>query len=1281
MASSTEDANTENVFLLQHPLAHAKDPPVVIPTLSRHRQTHHHHVPPTPTSLPCSLSPPGSPILVTTNSPRRHSGTPSTTTTASSATTATTPTTAAATTSNRRKNSAGTPAASMTSTMLHTTAVGGNGSAGLARDLTTRLWQREAELQTMKDLYDAKIKRLTEMLKDAGVSPAEVENNLAVVVEETVVVDDDSDMLHHPHHNFSTDPGHGHTHGHTHSHRRSFMSSHQRQSQRPLFDQLSLHSERSSQRRRNERLFDDDDDDDNNNNNNSNNGDGNDQVEQIDEQEEDMRDNQSECMSSAASILSSCPTQCTQPGWQTTGNKGCSTDTGIGPTAGMGVGTGTDMSKSTNIDGRVDDSSASGRHSMESISTTSTRLYSVSERPFSPTSQMSFDSRSVIDQYSPTTTNTSATTSNWTSSEAKAPQREGPSNPQGSQSPIPSFISESLAAGTIGMKTLREKWAMASGVLSWSRPKSDSHAHTSQHEHQNNSNGSQSTNMVTSPSGLFISREGIVNEKRPPVVEAIIPPLSHHHPHEEDEGEANSDRDTWTGIMVPSNRKQNTKPPRYTGTRPMSDVEFLGSVHGGKYPALTMARDIPRPPINSIQGFLHRPDSYNPSPLHYRAISMAASLIDTGAITPARLYARRTQTMIAKWTIGLIMNSKPPRSTISAFPVIRESLPPELEEEEGKNQGHEQGQEKINKSENRKVKESNSVAQLELNANANYGRSSVPTEIPRALSTFRSHASSNSLMSSSYSSHYNSQQPQSYHHQHHQSVSMNPHSIVELSDISSTPFSMSPSSSYLGECKPLTDRYGFIVNARSMAVQQGLLKLNEVYGADDLESLQGQQQSMPFEYIQTPSDESEKELSSTGVSSTSHPGFHPGSRSGSGSGSGLGLGPSIFYSGYAQTTSPPPSLPTSVTSPVLSTAARPMSTLSSPSSNSAAVTTLLSQIKVMHDSVQMSQKDKWDAFLKKRRRRVHLGEANGNMSSTNLGSPLFGSLSLAAAAAATAAEEELIQDDDDVLYWTSMCLVGIATIGKGSEWEEFRDLVRGGIPVMYRNKIWQETSGAYDMRQPGYYKEILSRQNLEDCQCWSDIEMEEAFWIMASMLERHLPEDYFTQQLLSPQADQRVLKELIQEILPRLHDHFQEMHVDLTAVTFSWFLTLFTDCLPVETLLRVWDVFFVEGMLVLFKVAVAILWMNEKEIVKCRNGAAVYCFMKQMTLSMHQADKLMKVAFVTLKSYVHPDKIEAKRQRHQQNVRQELLQEQQLMKMRSMACVSPPPSQEQQQQQ
>jgi hypothetical protein len=43
-----------------------------------------------------------------------------------------------------------------------------------------------------------------------------------------------------------------------------------------------------------------------------------------------------------------------------------------------------------------------------------------------------------------------------------------------------------------------------------------------------------------------------------------------------------------------------------------------------------------------------------------------------------------------------------------------------------------------------------------------------------------------------------------------------------------------------------------------------------------------------------------------------------------------------------------------------------------------------------------------------------------------------------------------------------------------------------------------------------------------------------------------------------------VLLELINELLPRLAEHIADLGVDLPAVTFAWFLSLYTDCLPVE---------------------------------------------------------------------------------------------------------------------
>ncbi|KAF9356875.1 hypothetical protein BGX26_004600 [Mortierella sp. AD094] len=1220
-----EDKSVDSVFLLQHPLANPKDPPVVIQTLPRHRQQIPvPQVPPTPNSLTYSLSPPGSPIFGPKSSHHSNSN------------------------NHRHHNSSlGITTASTGGAVgISSKALNSHpAQLSLARDLTTRLWQREAELHTMKELYDAKIRRLTEMLQDAGVSPTEVENNLAVVVEET-------------------------------------------DGKQPLFDQLSTTSDHLVGREarivgRGQQTVDEDSPV-------SNLFDEECSSIILDEQQDDDIDGEeglegapSESLSSSdtLSLLSSDTTQLTRPD-DLSGHPSESTRNTESPTPL------TFTSKRRSLNSRV-------------------------ARPFSPTaSEISTSSCSVnMPQYQPQYPDqlkAGASSIDLSNNKVEAKSLRG------SQSPIPSFIADSFAAGTIGMRTLREKWTIASGVLSWSKQRPEQKS-----EQCATSTSSCSSSIITSPSGLFIRNDGIINDKKPAIVEACItPPIQDDLTLLPAKSEKDKERDIWTNLMSPpTNRKSHSKGYYSTQPRPMSEISVPSS--HSKYSALTMARDIPRPPITRIHDFLQRPDSYNPSPLHFRAISMAANLIDTGAITPAKLYAKRTQTMIAKWTLGLIMNSKPSRSTQSSFPVIRESLSSEQEELIGR-RSSDANEDGMDQNLSPRV----SPAGIEM-ISSNDRRSGAlnPTELPRALS-YKSHSAASSFVSSSF--------PHSSSLLYYQPNSMvSTQSVVELTDISSPPMSMSPSFSCLGEVnKPLTDRYGFLVNARPMAVQQGLLKLNEAHAFDDLDTPSFNRTGMNFnsnntgsgdnndtyEYLRTPTDESERSSSPPPVVSALYYGLHASNMG------GLGVAGS-FAAGNA-TTSTTASAPISVTSPILSTAARPTSTLSPPTTSGATVTTLLSQIKVLHDSVQTTQKEKWDAFLRKRRRRVHMGETNGgalgNMSSTNIGSPLFGNLMLSL--------EDQEQDDEDIMYWTSVCLIGIATIGKGSDWEEFRDLTRGGIPVTYRNKIWQEVSGALDMRQPGYYKELLSRQSLESCQCWGDIEMdlhrtfptnvlfgpggqgieklknillayslhnptvgycqgmnllagtllltnnseEEAFWILTSMLGRHLPEDYFTQQLLSPQADQRVLKELIQEIMPRLSQHFQDMHVDLTAVTFSWFLTLFTDCLPVETLLRVWDVFFVEGMIVVFKIAVAILWMNEKEIIKCRNGAAVYCFMKQMTLSMHQADKLIKVAFVTLKSYIHPEKIEVKRQRHQKSVRQELLQEQQMMKMRTFTCVSPP---------
>lgn len=75
---------------------------------------------------------------------------------------------------------------------------------------------------------------------------------------------------------------------------------------------------------------------------------------------------------------------------------------------------------------------------------------------------------------------------------------------------------------------------------------------------------------------------------------------------------------------------------------------------------------------------------------------------------------------------------------------------------------------------------------------------------------------------------------------------------------------------------------------------------------------------------------------------------------------------------------------------------------------------------------------------------------------------------------------------------------------------------------------------------------------------------EEAFWVLAAVIERLLPGDFFSPSLLVSRACPMVLMDIVEEVMPTLHAHLIELDVDLPAICFSWFLSLFTDCLPVE---------------------------------------------------------------------------------------------------------------------
>lgn len=84
------------------------------------------------------------------------------------------------------------------------------------------------------------------------------------------------------------------------------------------------------------------------------------------------------------------------------------------------------------------------------------------------------------------------------------------------------------------------------------------------------------------------------------------------------------------------------------------------------------------------------------------------------------------------------------------------------------------------------------------------------------------------------------------------------------------------------------------------------------------------------------------------------------------------------------------------------------------------------------------------------------------------------------------------------------------------------------------------------------------------------------------------------------QVDQLVFKELVDVRFPMLSAHLEGHGVNVSSVSTNWFLCIFVNSLPLESCLRVWDIFFLERCSsVLFRVALALVDIYFKVLHPC----------------------------------------------------------------------------------
>jgi len=166
---------------------------------------------------------------------------------------------------------------------------------------------------------------------------------------------------------------------------------------------------------------------------------------------------------------------------------------------------------------------------------------------------------------------------------------------------------------------------------------------------------------------------------------------------------------------------------------------------------------------------------------------------------------------------------------------------------------------------------------------------------------------------------------------------------------------------------------------------------------------------------------------------------------------------------------------------------------------------------------------------------------------------------------------------------------------------------------------------------------------------------EEAFWCLVAICERYLP-GYYSQGLEAVQVDGDILVRLLKRVSPSVHRHLTKQKLDPVLFMMEWFMCIYTRTLPVNNLhsrssnnnlldltllhqqwasvLRVWDMFFCEGVKVLFRVGLVILKHSFAKSKTIKDCPTMYESMEVLRhLEPTVTDENLLVSRVTLNHY------------------------------------------------
>lgn len=277
--------------------------------------------------------------------------------------------------------------------------------------------------------------------------------------------------------------------------------------------------------------------------------------------------------------------------------------------------------------------------------------------------------------------------------------------------------------------------------------------------------------------------------------------------------------------------------------------------------------------------------------------------------------------------------------------------------------------------------------------------------------------------------------------------------------------------------------------------------------------------------------------------------------------------------------------------------------------------------------------------------------------------------------------------------------------------------IRKGVPLQYRKLVWFKTSGAFAAQraEPNLYADLLRMNHDSEiaeaikidlprtfpnniffgtvtsqlyniliafsnydrrigyCQGLNYVagllllvskDEEVTFWLLKHLLQEVTP-DYHVKSMSGLIKDIGVMVELIRMHVPEVHQHVRSIGLSWTVILTKWFICIFAEVLPTETVLRIWDCIFSEGhkvchriyqpchviilniislteLQIIFRVALTLVTVFRKDIVETEDILELNNVFKGMVGSELVTDchGFLRLVFDTTKTSVRRAEIE-----------------------------------------